>query len=133
MCLLCCVGLEIREALAQRAEEQRKASNVKNVIFMFFNAMVVPHFSDLLTSLQEYSEIQAVSFNFPDPWFKRKHHKRRILQPDVVESLKGYVPVWSGTVDCLRCIAMCFVSLVGLGIVVCWVFAAFQANTAIVT
>ena len=29
----------------------------------------------------EQDRLQRVSIQFPDPWFKRRHHKRRVLQP----------------------------------------------------
>jgi len=29
----------------------------------------------------EPGQLDLVSIQFPDPWFKKKHHKRRVLQP----------------------------------------------------
>jgi tRNA (guanine-N7-)-methyltransferase len=31
--------------------------------------------------------LARVFVNFPDPWFKRRHHKRRVLTPEVVALL----------------------------------------------
>ena len=31
--------------------------------------------------------ITSISFNFPDPWFKKKHHKRRIIQSEFIDLL----------------------------------------------
>jgi tRNA (guanine-N7-)-methyltransferase len=31
--------------------------------------------------------VEAVYFNCPDPWFKKRHHKHRLLQPGMVELL----------------------------------------------
>jgi tRNA (guanine-N7-)-methyltransferase len=28
-----------------------------------------------------------VTIQFPDPWFKRKHQKRRVVQPELIEDL----------------------------------------------
>ena len=29
-------------------------------------------------------QLDLVSIQFPDPWFKKKHHKRRVLQPELL-------------------------------------------------
>ena len=29
--------------------------------------------------------MSSISFNFPDPWFKKKHYKRRVIQPDFIQ------------------------------------------------
>ena len=33
--------------------------------------------------------MKSISFNFPDPWFKKRHHKRRIIQPEFINSLSN--------------------------------------------
>ncbi|HXC50458.1 MAG TPA: hypothetical protein VN634_06235 [Candidatus Limnocylindrales bacterium] len=42
--------------------------------------------------------IDAVHVYFPDPWWKKRHHKRRLFQPELCESL-ATVLVRGGTVD----------------------------------
>lgn len=32
-------------------------------------------------------ELALVSIQFPDPHFKKRHHKRRIVQPELVEAI----------------------------------------------
>lgn len=34
-------------------------------------------------------ELSDVYINFPDPWPKKRHHKRRLVKPDMVRSLTG--------------------------------------------
>ena len=34
-------------------------------------------------------ELDEVFINFPDPWPKKRHHKRRLIKPDFVEQLAG--------------------------------------------
>ena len=29
-------------------------------------------------------QLQRVSIQFPDPWFKRRHYKRKVLQPELL-------------------------------------------------
>ncbi|TAH28882.1 MAG: tRNA (guanosine(46)-N7)-methyltransferase TrmB, partial [Oscillatoriales cyanobacterium] len=37
--------------------------------------------------------LQRVSIQFPDPWFKKKHHKRRVVQQELVGELATYLAV----------------------------------------
>ena len=36
---------------------------------------------------------QRVSIQFPDPWFKTRHQKRRVVQPQLTNDLAEYMPV----------------------------------------
>ena len=31
--------------------------------------------------------VKSISFNFPDPWFKKRHYKRRVIQPEFINIL----------------------------------------------
>ena len=33
--------------------------------------------------------LKSISFNFPDPWFKKRHHKRRVIQPKFINILSN--------------------------------------------
>jgi tRNA (guanine-N7-)-methyltransferase len=72
------LGVEIRRPLVQAAEADRRALELGNLHYLFCNANV---------SLQAWlaalpaGQLDLVSIQFPDPWFKKKHHKRRVLQP----------------------------------------------------
>ena len=78
------LGVEIRCALVQAAEADRQAQALENLRFLFCNANV---------SLQAWlaalpaGQLELVSIQFPDPWFKKKHHKRRVLQPALLLSI----------------------------------------------
>jgi tRNA (guanine-N7-)-methyltransferase len=75
------LGVEIRRALVQAAEADRQALALGNLHYLFCNANV---------SLQAWlaalpaGQLELVSIQFPDPWFKKKHHKRRVLQPELL-------------------------------------------------
>ena len=75
------LGVEIRRALVQAAEADRQGLALGNLRFLFCNANV---------SLQAWlaalpaGQLELVSIQFPDPWFKKKHHKRRVLQPELL-------------------------------------------------
>ena len=71
------VGIEIREKLIINAKLKLKDEEIDNLYFIFGNA------DNLVKNwIDKYPEkfLKSVSINFPDPWFKKKHHKRRIIQ-----------------------------------------------------
>lgn len=72
------LGLEIRRALVDAAEADWQALGLGNLRILFCNANV--SLQDWLSTLP-VGLLERVSIQFPDPWFKKKHHKRRVLQP----------------------------------------------------
>ncbi|MBU6353861.1 MAG: tRNA (guanosine(46)-N7)-methyltransferase TrmB [Cyanobacteria bacterium REEB498] len=72
------LGVEIRRALVSAAEADRQRQQLTNLHYLFCNANVSLEgwLADLPAGL-----LDLVSIQFPDPWFKKKHHKRRVLQP----------------------------------------------------
>jgi tRNA (guanine-N7-)-methyltransferase len=78
------VGLEIREPLVISAERERHRRDLDNVRFLFSNATVnLPAWLDELPA----GLLQRVTIQFPDPWFKRRHRKRRVLQPPLLAAI----------------------------------------------
>ena len=80
------IGIEIREKLVLNANLKMKNEKYKNLYFSFGNANNIfnhPNSKSLIES------IDSISFNFPDPWFKKKHHKRRVIQPNFINSLSN--------------------------------------------
>ncbi|MEL6249646.1 MAG: tRNA (guanosine(46)-N7)-methyltransferase TrmB [Cyanobacteria bacterium J06648_16] len=82
------VGLEIREPLVEQALRWRDAEGFTNLHFIFCNANT--SLRPLLASLGE--RFQRVSIQFPDPWFKKRHQKRRVVQPELVLELAEHLP-----------------------------------------
>ena len=78
------LGVEIRQALVISAEKVRERLDLNNLKFLFCNANV--SLEDWLVDLRP-NQLQMVSIQFPDPCFKRKHFKRRVLQPSLLISL----------------------------------------------
>jgi tRNA (guanine-N7-)-methyltransferase len=72
------LGVEIRRALVSAAEAERQQRQLHNLHFLFCNANV--SLEAWLAQLPA-GRLELVSIQFPDPWFKKKHHKRRVLQP----------------------------------------------------
>ncbi len=84
------LGLEIREPLVERALIRRDQANQKNLHFVFCNAN--NSLTPLLAGWPGGCPLQRVSIQFPDPWFKKRHQKRRVVQPQLVEALAELMP-----------------------------------------
>jgi tRNA (guanine-N7-)-methyltransferase len=83
------LGLEIRRPLVELAEADRRAAALPNLHYRFANVNV-----SLPSWLAELAPgtLQLVTLQFPDPWFKKKHHKRRVLQPALLQALAAALP-----------------------------------------
>lgn len=82
------LGLEIREPLVHEAIKCKDELGLTNLHYLFCN--VNNSLRPLLSSLPTGS-LQRVTIQFPDPWFKHRHAKRRIVQPQLVEELADYL------------------------------------------
>ena len=84
------MGLEIREPLVIEANNWRDEQGVNNLHYLFCNVNVSlgKIFESLPTGI-----LKRVSILFPDPWFKRRHQTRRVVQPKLVEDLANYLTV----------------------------------------
>jgi tRNA (guanine-N7-)-methyltransferase len=75
------LGIEIRESLVEQANGQRDRLGLTNLHYVFANA------NASLRSLFGPGSLAGVFIQFPDPWFKRRQHKRRLVQPELVADL----------------------------------------------
>ncbi|AHJ29919.1 tRNA (guanosine(46)-N7)-methyltransferase TrmB [Nodularia spumigena CS-584] len=82
------LGLEIREPLVVEANQLRGELGLTNLHYLFCN--VNNSLKSLLSSLPT-GTLQRVSIQFPDPWFKTRHAKRRVVQPQLVTELADYL------------------------------------------
>eukprot|EP00927_Polykrikos_kofoidii_P058545 TRINITY_DN53115_c0_g1_i1.p1 TRINITY_DN53115_c0_g1~~TRINITY_DN53115_c0_g1_i1.p1 ORF type:complete len:439 (+),score=63.88 TRINITY_DN53115_c0_g1_i1:32-1318(+) len=77
------LGLEIREKLVDRAQAWTERLGLTNCRFLFTNVTV--SWKSLLHTYP--GPIELVSMQFPDPYFKKKHFKRRHVQPRLVKEI----------------------------------------------
>jgi tRNA (guanine-N7-)-methyltransferase len=75
------IGFEIREPLVIRANRQARELGLENVVFLYANS------STNLENLVEPGTVRRFHVHFPDPCFKKRHWKRRILQPFIVRHM----------------------------------------------
>jgi len=96
------VGLEIRRPVVAYALQRRDNWNVKNVHFLSCNANV--DLNNILASINAKSEsdtnidstgdtnlISMVTIQFPDPCFKTKHRKRRVVNSDLINTIAKHI------------------------------------------
>ena len=75
-----------------------KDETINNLFFAFGNAEYL--IEDCIGKFPA-DIVSSVSFNFPDPWFKKKHHKRRIIRPQLIHKISqlmangGYISIKS--------------------------------------
>ena len=86
------IGIEIREKLVLNANLRMQNQEIDNLYFSFGNAnnIIYNYKNRFLINL-----INSISFNFPDPWFKKKHHKRRVIQSDFIHFLSNSMKIGS--------------------------------------
>lgn len=83
------LGVEIREPLVDEANRLAKGKKLNNLHYEFNNAT---HSLDKL--LEKMPPIlQTVTIQFPDPWFKKKHAKRRMVKDNLIETVVSHLPI----------------------------------------
>ena len=88
-----CLGLEIRKPAVDRANRWAKHLDLQGrTNFLLANATV--SLTNMLDSEENpYSgALDLVTIQFPDPHFKKRHKKRRIVQPQLVKALTALMP-----------------------------------------
>ena len=80
------LGIEIREKLVKTAKLRVQERGIKNLYFLFGNANNILNNFEGKLILQN---VKSISFNFPDPWFKKRHNKRRVIQPEFINILSN--------------------------------------------
>ena len=78
------IGIEIRERLVKTSKLKALEKEIKNLYFVFGNASII--LNDFQSNFI-IKNLKSISFNFPDPWFKKRHYKRRIIQPELINNL----------------------------------------------
>lgn len=82
------LGLEIREPLVHDANNWRDSLGLTNLHYLFSNTN--NSLREMLSSLPK-GVLKRVTIQFPDPWFKKRHAKRRMVQPQLVTEISEYL------------------------------------------
>ena len=88
------LGVEIRHPLVITANEKKEQLGLSNLYYLF--GSINYSATEILDSLPS-NIIHYITVQFPDPWFKKKHNKRRVIQPELVDTLVDYL-ISDGTI-----------------------------------
>lgn len=78
------LGLEIREPLVHQANRIAAQDGLENLLYLACNVNV--SFSDIMLGIPA-GMLEQVFIQFCDPWFKKRHAKRRIVTPQLVNDI----------------------------------------------
>lgn len=103
------LGLEIRDFLVQGLISDAKERGLSNVHGVHCNA------NTALTQLFGAGEVSRFYVHFPDPWFKKRHTKRRVINQETaamlqkllradgeIHAMTDYEPIAIDMMDCLE-------------------------------
>lgn len=76
------LGFEVRYKLTQRTLQRLEKGEAKNARVLLGDAR------QLLTRFMPVGKVEALFVMFPDPWWKKKHHKKRVLDPTLLEVMR---------------------------------------------
>ena len=76
-----CLGLDLISKRIERANRKRELSGAENLAFFKAEA------TELLLALPETCRLAKIFFLFPDPWPKKRHHKNRLIQTEMLNRL----------------------------------------------
>mmetsp|Transcript_9106 Transcript_9106/g.28814 ORF Transcript_9106/g.28814 Transcript_9106/m.28814 type:complete len:279 (+) Transcript_9106:19-855(+) len=80
------LALDIRSSIVDTPVNRERAARCPNLHYMATNVNV--SMDSLLRSIPTSMPLRHVALLHPDPWVKKKHHKRRILNPSFISSLQ---------------------------------------------
>jgi tRNA (guanine-N7-)-methyltransferase len=82
------IGLEIRRVLVEEANRIAKEKKLTNLHYEFTNVLV-----SLESLLRDFPEniLRTVTIHFPDPWFKKRHAKRRMVTAETASILVSHL------------------------------------------
>lgn len=78
------LGVEIREPLVDEGNRLAVEAGLTNLRYAFCNAMLF--LGPLLADIPD-GQLQMVTIQFPDPWFKKRHAKRRMVNAELIDAV----------------------------------------------
>lgn len=82
------LGVEIRKPLVDEANRIAIENGFGNLHYTFCNAMLwLPRLLEQIPA----GLLRTVTIQFPDPWFKKKHSKRRMVNPQMASAIAQHL------------------------------------------
>lgn len=82
-----CIGVEVHKPGVGHLLLGAETAGLKNLRVVCHDAV------EVLQQQLAPGAIQLIHIYFPDPWHKKRHHKRRLIQPELVELLARVMAV----------------------------------------
>ncbi len=98
------IGIEVHRPGVGACLALAETEGVKNLKVFEHDAI------EILADCIPAGSVNTVQLFFPDPWHKAKHHKRRIVKPEFIESIRGILKVggvfhmatdWENYAECM--------------------------------
>ena len=67
------IGIEVKTKLAYKVAERARKHDLRNLTILCGDAR------EILKRAEPSGSVQRVSLHFPDPWWKKRHDKRRVI------------------------------------------------------
>jgi len=67
------IGIEVKTKLAYKAQERLQKRGLQNVVVLCGDAR------EILKRAEPGGSVRRVALHFPDPWWKKRHDKRRVI------------------------------------------------------
>ncbi len=67
------IGIEVKTKLAYKIDQQLRKRDLRNVAILCGDAR------EILRRAEPSGSVERVSLHFPDPWWKKRHDKRRVI------------------------------------------------------
>lgn len=77
-----CIGIDL---ISERIKDSKRRAEKKGAANAHF---VKAEAGEFLASLPENCVIENIFIMFPDPWPKKRHHKRRLIQEPFIDTLR---------------------------------------------
>jgi tRNA (guanine-N7-)-methyltransferase len=81
------IGIEVHPPGVGRLINEADERNLSNIKVFCADA------NDVLEDCINDASLSRVQLYFPDPWHKKKHHKRRIVQPEFIDKIRRKLEV----------------------------------------
>ena len=78
-----CVGVDLLSRRIRLAGEKKKKRGLGNLLFIKAEGV------EILESMPDSVSIDLIFLLFPDPWPKKRHYRRRLMQTDFLNKLAG--------------------------------------------
>ena len=81
-----CVGIDLKTKRLQKSDRKREKGDLNNLHFHKAEGR------EFINALGPEVLLERIFILFPDPWPKKRHHKRRLIQCDFLDALAAHTP-----------------------------------------